>query len=321
VQILTEASPDALRPLVASNEFFWLYLMRPSLEEVRGLVDSIGLDPRAAERALGFGATPELRRYRDHVGLVFFGAQPAGGSEPGGLVEVHVFVSGKWVLTVLQDESAALDRLREDLQEGPATAEESVVARILDALAESFNDLMDPVDEAIARLETSAAEADESGVPVRPIRKEILERRGRLWRARRMVRRQRDYIDRAVSELEDLPGLQAAERHEFRDVSAEMIRVSDRIDDALDRLAASLDLLNSALSNRLNTIMERLTVVATIFLPLTFVSAFFGMNFGWMVGRIDTFAAFAILGIGLCLGSGVGVALWVRSRLEGRLSP
>jgi magnesium transporter len=316
VQILTEASPDRLRGLVASEEFFWLDLVRPSQEEVQGLVESIGLDPRAAERALQFGATPELRRYRDHVGLVFFGARPAGREEQGGLVEVHLFVSGDWVVTVQQEESEVLTRLREDLQEGPATAEESVVARILDALAESFNDLMDPVDEAIARLESSAAEADESGVPVRPIRKEILERRGRLWRARRMVRRQRDYIDRAVSELEDLPGLQAAERHEFRDVSAEMIRVSDRIDDALDRLAASLDLLNSALANRMNAIMERLTVVATIFLPLTFVSGFFGMNFGWMVEQIDSFAAFAILGIGVCLGSGVGVALWVRGRLE-----
>jgi magnesium transporter len=202
------------------------------------------------------------------------------------------------------------------MKEGRAPAEESVVARVLEALADSFNDLMDPIDEAIARLETAAAESDESGAPIRPLRKEILERRGRLWRARRLVRRQRDYVDRAIAELEDLPGLEPDQRHEFRDVSGEMIRVSDRIDDALDRLAASLDLLNSTVSNRLNAIMERLTVVATIFLPLTFVTGFFGMNFNWLVQHIDTFAAFAVLGIGLCLGSGVAVALWVRSRLE-----
>jgi magnesium transporter len=317
VEILTEARGDHLRRLVASDEFFWLDLLRPSQEEVRGLVDAIGLDPRSAERALRFGIPPELRRYRNHACLVFFGAEPEARG-PARLVEVHVYVSGHWVVTVRKDECGALDRLRQDLREGEAPAEESVVARILESLAESFNDLMEPIDDAVARLEAQAAEADESEAPTRPIRKEVLERRRRLWRARRMVRRQRDYVDRAVSELEDLPGLQAAQRHEFRDVSAQMIRVSDRVDDALDRLAACLDLLNSAVSNRLNLIMERLTIVATIFLPLTFVTGFFGMNFDWLVQHIDTFAAFAVLGIGLCLGSGVGVALWVRSRLERR---
>ena len=84
MEILTEASPDRLRGLAASDEFFWLDLVRPSQEDVQGLVESIGLDPRAAKRALQFGATPELRRYRDHVGLVFFGARPAGREEHGG---------------------------------------------------------------------------------------------------------------------------------------------------------------------------------------------------------------------------------------------
>ena len=315
MEILTEARGDHLRRLVASDEFFWLDLLRPSEEEVRGLVDAIGLDPRAADRALSFGTTPEIRRFKGHVGLVFFGARPQGQA-PAELVEVHIFVSGNWVVTVRQQECEALESLREDMKEGQAPAEESVVARVLEALADSFNDLMDPIDEAISRLETAAAESDESGAPVRPLRKEILERRGRLWRARRLVRRQRDYVDRAIAELEDLPGLEPDQRHEFRDVSGEMIRVSDRIDDALDRLAASLDLLNSTVSNRLNAIMERLTVVATIFLPLTFVTGFFGMNFDWLVQHIDTFAAFAVLGIGLCRRSGVAVALWVRGRLE-----
>jgi magnesium transporter len=316
VEILTEASPDRLRRLVASDDFFWLDLLRPGQEEVQGLVDAIGLDARAADRALRFRATPELRRFGNHAGLVFYGAEPREG-----LVEVHIFVSGDWVVTVRQEESAALDQLREDLAQGEAPAEESVVAQVLEALAESFNDLMEPIDDAVARLEAAAVNADETETPTRPLRTEILQRRGRLWRARRIVRRQRDYVDRAVAELEDLPGLEASQGHEFRDVSAEMIRVSDRIDDALDRLAACLDLLNSAVSNRMNLIMERLTIVATIFLPVTFVSGFFGMNFDWMVKRLDTFAAFAILGVGLTLGSAVAVALWVRSRLEKRAEP
>ncbi len=77
-----------------------------------------------------------------------------------------------------------------------------------------------------------------------------------------------------------------------------MIRVSDLIDSYRDLLTSALDVYLSTVSNRLNSVMERLTIVATIFLPLSVLTGFFGMNFGWMVQHIDTFAAFAILGIG-----------------------
>jgi magnesium transporter len=129
------------------------------------------------------------------------------------------------------------------------------------------------------------------------------------------VRRQRDYIERAVQELADLAGMEPGQRHDLHDVAGQMIRVTDRMDDALDRLGSALDLLNSTRANRLNAIMERLTVVATIFLPLTAVTGFFGQNFGWMVARIDTLAAFLVLGVGMFIVSGVVIYVLQR-RLE-----
>jgi magnesium transporter len=74
--------------------------------------------------------------------------------------------------------------------------------------------------------------------------------------------------------------------------------------------------LNSSVANRTNMVVERLTVVATIFLPLTVLTGFFGMNFGWMVKNITSFGAFIGLGVFLIAASGVGTYLWVRSRLE-----
>jgi magnesium transporter len=96
-----------------------------------------------------------------------------------------------------------------------------------------------------------------------------------------------------------------------------MIRVADRVDDALDRLAVALDLLNSSVANRTNAIVERLTVVATIFLPLTVVTGFFGQNFGWMIERMKGLAAFLILGVGVFAASGLLIYLWIRARLTG----
>ena len=74
--------------------------------------------------------------------------------------------------------------------------------------------------------------------------------------------------------------------------------MSDLIDSYRDLLTSALDVYLSIRPNRLNSVMERLTIVATIFLPLSVLTGFFGMNFGWMVRHIDSFADFAIFGIG-----------------------
>jgi magnesium transporter len=304
VQLLTQAS-DELRELVQRGEFFWLDLERPSQEEVDRLVDLVGLDDRALHHVLDFGRIPELRRYHEHVELVFFGAE---GTE---LVEVHLYVSGDWVVTVRRQRSTALEQLRDELSQSPPPAEEAVVARILYSLADRFDDLLDPIDDQLASIEQRVTASGGKAGATRPLREEILSARSDLFHSRRMARRQRDYIDRTIADIEDLSGLEPSQRHDLRDVSGQMIRVNDRIDDALDRLGATLDLLNSMVSNRLNAVMERLTVVATIFLPLTFLTGFFGMNFGWMVRHISSPGTFWGLGVGLVIGSGVAVAIWV----------
>jgi magnesium transporter len=306
VQWLTEASSEELQRLVATDEFFWLDLKEPRPDQVEAVV----LDPEAEARALRFGRSPELRRYKEHIGLVFYGA------EPGDLIEVHVYVSGDWVITLHEKPCPPLDNLRRDLSQGPDPAEEAVVGLVLDALAGSFEDLIDPVDERVEQLESQAVDVEEGNAEPGDLRHEILRRRSRLLRSLRVVRRQRDYIDRAVDELDDLPGLEPSQHHELRDVASQMIRVTDAVDDALNRLTAALDLLNSAVSNRMNAVMERLTIVATIFLPLTVITGFFGMNFAWLVKRLDSFAAFVVFGVVLLFGSGLATFLWVRDSLE-----
>ena len=60
-----------------------------------------------------------------------------------------------------------------------------------------------------------------------------------------------------------------------------------------------MDVYLSTVSNRLNGVMKQLAVIATIFLPLTFITGFFGQNFGWMVRNISSWPAFAGLGVGI----------------------
>ena len=76
--------------------------------------------------------------------------------------------------------------------------------------------------------------------------------------------------------------------------------MANAINSTSDTMATLVDL-------RLNETSYWLTVVATIFLPLTFVTGFFGMNFSWMTGQIDTGLAFLLLGVGACVASAPAV--------------
>jgi len=309
VQTLTSVS-DRVRELVGSGEYFWLDLEAPSEDDLNRLVELAGVSARCARDAARWGESPHLREYHEQLFLVFY----------GGDVEVHLFVSARWVVTVHGRPAPMLDRLREQLAEATVAPAARVVARILGSLADSYNDILDPIDDRLQEIEQQVAAAQGSMVGTRALREEVLEHRGHLLRTARVVRRQRDYLDRGVGDIERLPGVEPATSHDLRDVVNEMIRVGDRVDDALGRLAAALELLNATMANRLNLVTERLTVVATIFLPLTVVTSFFGMNFDWMTGRIDTFGAFLVLGVGLSVGSGLAIWTYVRRRLERGLS-
>jgi magnesium transporter len=84
----------------------------------------------------------------------------------------------------------------------------------------------------------------------------------------------------------------------FRDVYDHLIRISDLIDSYRDLLTGAMDVYLSTVSNRLNSVMKQLAVIATIFLPLTFITGFFGQNFGWLVRHIGGAGTFAVFGIG-----------------------
>src|SRR6266849_3315241 len=104
----------------------------------------------------------------------------------------------------------------------------------------------------------------------------------------------------------------------FRDLDDHLIRISDLVDSYRDLMSGVLDTHLSTVSNRLNVVMKQLTIIATIFLPLSFLTGFFGQNFAWMVTRITSLPVF--LGAGIGLEVGVVVALVVAFRRRGWLS-
>jgi magnesium transporter len=292
MEVLTALDRDRIAELRERDEFFWLDLMSPSAEDLQRLGDMLRLHPVALEALADFDQRPRLDPYDGYVVLVFYGV---GGQGRGPLdpIEVHMLISGSYIVTVHGEVCDQLEHLRDQFARGLAGGEAFVVYKVLDALADSFFPALAAVDEEIDQLEDAIiGHADEQQL------QRIFQLKRNLVRLRQIATPQRDLLASTIEEITELPGFEADKRDYFRDVYDHMIRVSDLIDSYRDLLTGALDVYLSTVSNRLNAVMERLTIVATIFLPLTVLTGFFGMNFGWMVRHITSFGAFMALGVG-----------------------
>jgi magnesium transporter len=119
---------------------------------------------------------------------------------------------------------------------------------------------------------------------------------------------------RNAERIAELPRMQPDDRLYYRDLYDGLIRVSDLVDSYRDLLSGATDLYLSTVANRQGEINKQLTIIATIFLPLTFLTGFFGQNFAWLVGHINTLGTFLIYGIGLLIASVAALAIYFRRK-------
>jgi magnesium transporter len=296
VQGLGREERDRIAVLRTSGQFFWLDI---SLSEtgLGDLASALNL-PERVMQPLGFGSShPASRRfYADGQYVVFPFAcyiEPTEDSAESFYrtrsVEVHVLVSSEYILT-LHDERGSLPAiLAPDL---PANrTPQYVVYAVLEAMVASAFDSLNEVEDALDALAVTSADLRGGRVRIGTLRAIA----ARLARMRREVGRERA-VERIGVEIERLPGLEADDKRYFD-------RLANQVDRLVNAIEAASDTMTTLVDLRLNETSYWLTVVATIFLPLTFVTGFFGMNFNWMIDEIDTELAFLLLGVGSCVAS------------------
>ena len=267
--------------------------------------------PLALEDARAFGQRPKLDDYGEYALLVFYGARDTPPGETLHLSEVQFFVSGQYVITLHQAPLPVLDQQRHKIDGRVMHSEQFLIYRILDTLTDSFFPLLSQIDDEIDELEDAVIQD-----PTPEKLQRIFALKRELVALRKVITPQRDIFARSIDQLSDLPGLQLDERDYFRDVYDHLIRISDLIDAYRDLLGGATDIYLSTVANRQNEVMKQLAVVATIFLPLTFVTGFFGQNFGWMVTHAISpeLWKFAVFGVGSLLASCVALWLWFRKK-------
>jgi len=288
MRVLDRFDADDIAALHKRGEFFWLDLRDPADDEVSALGRMVDLPPLAVQDTLEFGQRPKLDQYGKRVLIVFYGA------DAHDLVEVHVHVSGAEVVTVRRAPCAHLTATLESAADGAARSEEELVFRVLDALADSLATHLEHIEAEVAELAQivfERASMDE--------RRRIGELRSELFRLAQHVVPQRDMLAGNGDVIASLPGMEAdGFRHLFRDVHDELVGVANAVDYQRELLSEALTVYLSTVNNRLNETLKQLTLVATIFLPLTFVTGFFGQNFGWMVDHINRLWSFLVYGVG-----------------------
>ena len=276
--------------LLEGKKFFWLDLYQPHADDYAILRDVFKFHPLAVEDSEHFDQRAKLDEYDDYVFMVVYGAS----KDEDRLVEVHCFYSEKFLITVHRDDAPALAALRERYQKRnePITDPPLLLYKIAIASLDSERAIPasgaeEPRDPQPGWLRATQLVALTAwGVAVTLVAAPI----GRPGLA--LV------LGVLTAPVAELPGMSVKEERYFRDVYDHLIRISDLIDTYRDLLTGAMDVYLSTVSNRLNVVMKQLAIIATIFLPLAWLTGFFGQNFGFLVKEIGSWQTFVLLGLG-----------------------
>jgi magnesium transporter len=288
---VVEFDHELAERLLASGSFFWLDLGHPTEDDFRVLREVFKFHPLALEDSEQFDQRAKIDSYDNFVFIVVYGA----GRDDDRLVEVHCFYSEHFLVTVHREDFPAFAEIRRRFgkRERVIGKPSLLLYRVVDGLVDSFFPSLAAFDDRIDALEDAIfLKADDKQL------QEIFQLKRQLVGMRKTVTPQRDAFASVMGGVAELPGLAEEDEQYFRDVYDHLIRISDLIDSYRDLLTGAMDVYLSTVSNRINAVMKQLTIIATIFLPLTFVTGFFGQNFNWMDSHIDSWPMFLALGIG-----------------------
>jgi magnesium transporter len=313
IRILNAIDDEEIRRLKAAQEFFWLDLVSPSEEQLTHLGGLLGLHPLAVEDTIRQGRRPKLETY-DRTALLVLQAAIAMTPEAQNarpLEEVHCHISGDFIVTVHGPRFQDLQQVKTLLERSEASKSERYhVYKIVDVVVDSFFPVLSDLDEEIDRLEDAIV----SGAGRSELETIFLLKR-LLLKLRRAVVPMRDVFARDVEVIADLAGLESDSHDYFRDVYDHLIRITDELDAYHEMLSGCTDLYLSTVANRQGETSKQLTIIASVFLPLTFLTGFFGMNFGWEVAHVlDGMWSFLILGLGSMMLSAAVMWWWFRRK-------
>jgi magnesium transporter len=294
----TDATTPLVQQAVSGGQSFWLDLdvndPGPDNDVTALLVDTFHFHPLAVHSASQFGQRARIDDYGDFVHVVTFGMAADGTN----VAEVHCFITASSIVTLHQGDCPALQDVRDKVKSHHSAdvtpPQIAVFYLIMDNLVDSFFPVLGTFDDAIDALETAILKN-----PTEEQLGTLFDMKRQIMAIRRVVAPQRDMIATLNAGMITLPGLNDQGAAYFRNLYDHLIRITDQVDAYRDLISGATDTHLSMVSNRLNVVMKQLAVIATVFLPLGFLTGFFGQNFSWLTSHAETGGYyFVILGLG-----------------------
>lgn len=266
----------------------WVDVTDPDEDALQRLASVFGLHPLAIEDCLHFPQRPKLDTYESGPFMIWLVPE----SSPDGRfdrAEIDIFLGRDFLITSHRGKVDVIDEVAsgdpaEVLRRGPEWA----LHALLDRAVDKVFPLLDRASDILDRLEDELLASPDQ---------EALQRlymvKRRLIAAHKTVGPERDVI-RALARQQAYVSEEAYLY--FQDIGDHLARVEDTVDTYRDVASGVMDIYLSSVSNRLNTIMKRLTIVATVFMPGTLIAGIYGMNFhfmpelGWRFGYLFVLA-------------------------------
>jgi len=305
--ISNDATPQGVTELLTSGEFFWLSIETVDDASRELLLKTFGFHPLAVEDAVRFGQRPKIDEYDEITYWVAHGLD-----DDGALAEVHMFIGKTYVVTVSPHCERLFHEVHQRLEHHPpkdvSPMAITVAYLVIDHLVDSYfvplaelDDRIDTLEDDILKQPTEAQLGD------------LFAMKRQLVSYRKSITPQRDLMARVLSGVGSLDQMTDEDLRYFRDLYDHLIRISDLVDSYRDLVTGAVDTHISMVSNRLNVVMKQLTIIATVFLPLSFLTGFFGQNFAFMVnGPQSTTWGFWVFGIGIEVAATVGLMFYGR---------
>jgi magnesium transporter len=283
----------------------WIEVTNPEPGDFVMLVEGLGLHELALEDALAPGHPPKLEDFGEHLFLI---AHTPDADDEGRTRKIAIFLAKTWIVTIVRLRVDVLDRVADRVRRNPArflSSPDALAHAILDHMTDGFERLIDRMMDRAQDLEDSAVREPhgESLQGILDLRREVAE-------LARVVRSQRDMAHTLA--WTSHPALPKKILPYLRDVYDHLLRVYEHLDSVRETLLAAREAYLMASNNRLSEIMRTLTVIATVMMPLTVITGFFGMNFEHIPG-LKTPIGFWSATLGMT-ALGIGMFVWFRRR-------
>jgi magnesium transporter len=207
--------------------------------------------------------------------------------------QLSLIVGERFVITFQEEAGDSFDPIREQIRSGKGRIRKMgadyLAYSLIDVIVDYYFEVLEAIGEKIEDVEDDllARPTRETLKAIHDLKREMIFLRKMVWPLREVISR----LERGESPL-----FKQTTLIYLRDVYDHTIQVIDTIEGYRDTLSGMLDIYLSSISNRLNEVMKVLTIIATIFIPLTFIAGVYGMNFKFMPELEWRYGYFVVLG-------------------------